>query len=114
MRPPVDDAVDDAVDAVVWSVPMRTRFRGITVREGMLLRGQAGWGEFSPFLEYDAAVAEPWLRAARRSQVMRSNATRTTWAIGSTMAAGGRNTVCAYTIASGVNGLTRAFMKRSS
>jgi O-succinylbenzoate synthase len=51
----------------VWSVPMRTRFRGITVREGMLLEGDAGWGEFSPFLEYDARVAEPWLRAARES-----------------------------------------------
>ena len=48
----------------VFAVPMRTRFRGIDVREGMLLRGDAGWGEFSPFLEYDARVAEPWLRAA--------------------------------------------------
>ena len=51
----------------VWSIPMRTRFRGITVREGMLRRGPAGWGEFSPFLEYDAAVAEPWLRAAEEA-----------------------------------------------
>jgi O-succinylbenzoate synthase len=48
----------------VFAIPMRTRFRGITVREGMLLRGAAGWGEFSPFLEYDATVAAPWLRAA--------------------------------------------------
>jgi len=48
----------------VWSVPMTTRFRGITAREGMLLRGDAGWGEFSPFLEYDARVAAPWLRSA--------------------------------------------------
>jgi o-succinylbenzoate synthase len=55
------------VSQVVWSVHMRTRFRGITVREGMLLRGPAGWGEFSPFLEYDAAVAAPWLRAAREA-----------------------------------------------
>jgi O-succinylbenzoate synthase len=53
--------------AEVWSIPMRTRFRGITVREGVLLRGDAGWGEFSPFLEYDARVAEPWLRAAREA-----------------------------------------------
>jgi O-succinylbenzoate synthase len=51
----------------VYSIPMRTRFRGITVREGMLVRGDAGWGEFSPFLEYDARVAEPWLRAAREA-----------------------------------------------
>jgi O-succinylbenzoate synthase len=48
----------------VFSIPMTTRFRGITTREGMLLRGPAGWGEFSPFLEYDAVVAAPWLRAA--------------------------------------------------
>lgn len=51
----------------VWSVPMTTRFRGITVREGMLVRGAAGWGEFSPFLEYDSQVAAPWLRAAREA-----------------------------------------------
>lgn len=48
----------------VWSVPMRTRFRGITVREGVLVRGEAGWGEWSPFLEYDDAEAAPWLRCA--------------------------------------------------
>ncbi len=33
---------------------MRTRFRGITVREVALVEGAAGWGEWSPFLEYDA------------------------------------------------------------
>lgn len=48
----------------VFSIGLRTRFRGIDVREGMLLRGDAGWGEFSPFLEYDDATALPWLRAA--------------------------------------------------
>ena len=54
-------------EAHVFSIPMRTRFRGITEREGMLLRGPAGWGEFSPFLEYDAPVAAPWLRCAREA-----------------------------------------------
>jgi len=54
-------------DGHVFSIPMTTRFRGITVREGMLLRGPAGWGEFSPFLEYDARVAAPWLRCAREA-----------------------------------------------
>ena len=54
-------------DTVVFSIPMRTRFRGITVREGMLLRGAAGWGEFSPFAEYDARVAAPWLACAREA-----------------------------------------------
>lgn len=48
----------------VFSVPLRTRFRGVTLREGVLVRGAAGWGEFSPFLDYDAEVAAPWLRAA--------------------------------------------------
>ena len=51
-------------DPHVFSIPMRTRFRGITVREGMLVRGDAGWGEFSPFLEYDAREAGPWWQAA--------------------------------------------------
>ena len=51
----------------VFSIPMRTRFRGITVREGVLLRGPAGWGEFSPFLEYDARVSAPWLASAREA-----------------------------------------------
>src|SRR3954465_5605477 len=33
----------------------------------MLFRGDAGWGEWSPFLEYDAAVAAPWLRCAEEA-----------------------------------------------
>ena len=51
----------------VLSVPMRTRFRGITVREVALVEGPAGWGEWSPFLEYDARVAAPWWRAAQEA-----------------------------------------------
>ncbi len=51
----------------VFSIPMTTRFRGITVREGVLIRGEAGWGEWSPFLEYDDEVAAPWLRCAEES-----------------------------------------------
>lgn len=51
----------------VWSVSMKTRFRGITEREGVLIQGPAGWGEFSPFLEYPTEVAAPWLLAAREA-----------------------------------------------
>lgn len=51
----------------VYSIPMRTRFRGIDVREGVLIRGDAGWGEWSPFLEYPPEVAEPWLRCAEEA-----------------------------------------------
>lgn len=53
--------------AHVFAVPMRTRFRGVTERQGMLFRGDAGWGELSPFLDYDAAACVPWLRAAREA-----------------------------------------------
>jgi len=48
----------------VFSIPLRTRFRGIDVREGVLLRGDAGWGEFSPFWDYDDVESVGWLRAA--------------------------------------------------
>ncbi|MEU7789613.1 o-succinylbenzoate synthase [Amycolatopsis sp. NPDC049159] len=48
----------------VYAIPLRTRFRGITVREGVLLRGPAGWGEFCPFADYSDAESAPWLRAA--------------------------------------------------
>ena len=51
----------------VFSIPLRTRFRGITVREGVLVEGAAGWGEFSPFLEYDAPTSAPWLDCAREA-----------------------------------------------
>lgn len=47
-----------------FAIPMPTRFRGITRREGMLIEGPAGWAEFSPFLDYDARESAPWLAAA--------------------------------------------------
>ena len=43
---------------------LTTRFRGIDVREVMLLAGPRGWGEWAPFLEYEPAEAARWLRAA--------------------------------------------------
>jgi O-succinylbenzoate synthase len=52
---------------VVWSTPLRTRFRGLEVRDGLLLRGEAGWGELSPFWDYDDAESATWLRAAREA-----------------------------------------------
>jgi O-succinylbenzoate synthase len=47
-----------------FAIPMRTRFRGITVREGALIKGPAGWGEFSPFAEYGPAECARWLACA--------------------------------------------------
>ncbi|MGW1743261.1 o-succinylbenzoate synthase [Nocardia sp. NPDC001965] len=48
----------------VYAIPLRSKFRGITVREGVLLRGPRGWGEFCPFAEYDDREAAHWLDTA--------------------------------------------------
>jgi O-succinylbenzoate synthase len=50
--------------AVPYAIPLTERFRGIDVREGMVLRGPAGWGEFCPFEEYNDATAGIWLATA--------------------------------------------------
>jgi O-succinylbenzoate synthase len=50
--------------ARVVSLPLVTRFRGIDIREALLLEGPAGWTEFSPFVEYDDAESAAWLWAA--------------------------------------------------
>ncbi|WP_308159248.1 o-succinylbenzoate synthase [Curtobacterium sp. ISL-83] len=57
------DLSEVLADAHVVALPMRVRFRGITVREAVVLRGPHGWTEFSPFVEYDDAEAAAWLRA---------------------------------------------------
>ena len=48
----------------VVSLPLVTRFRGVDAREIALFAGAAGWGEWSPFLEYPPEEAARWLRAA--------------------------------------------------
>jgi len=50
--------------ARVVQLPMRSRFRGITLREAVLFEGPEGWTEFSPFVEYDDHEAAAWLHAA--------------------------------------------------
>jgi O-succinylbenzoate synthase len=50
--------------AHVVALPLATRFRGIDVREAVLLRGPSGWAEFAPFTEYEDAEAASWLAAA--------------------------------------------------
>lgn len=52
---------------LVYDVPLRTRFRGLLRRDGVLLRGDAGWAEFSPFWDYDVAESSSWWRAAREA-----------------------------------------------
>jgi O-succinylbenzoate synthase len=48
----------------VFSIPLRARFRGVDVRQGALIRGSAGWGEFSPFPDYADEEAARWWAAA--------------------------------------------------
>ncbi len=50
--------------ARVVSLPLNTRFRGITQREALLLEGPYGWTEFSPFIEYDDTESATWLAGA--------------------------------------------------
>ena len=36
----------------VLALPMRTTFRSLDIRETALFKGENGWGEFAPFVEY--------------------------------------------------------------
>jgi o-succinylbenzoate synthase len=63
---------DLLASARAFAIPMPTRFRGITVREGALIEGPAGWGEFSPFAEYGPRECARWLTCALESAL-------TTW-----------------------------------
>ena len=61
-RPDPEELVDRAR---VVALPMRERFRGIDVREALLIEGEGGrWAEWSPFTEYGDAEAATWLAAA--------------------------------------------------
>ncbi len=65
---PANAALEELLDtARVFALPMAHRFRGVTVREGVLLHGPAGWGEFAPFRDYSDQQCVPWLRAAVES-----------------------------------------------
>ncbi len=65
---PARDALASLLPTLrAFAIPMRTRFRGITVREGALLRGPAGWGAFAPFAEYGPRESSRWLASAIES-----------------------------------------------
>ena len=50
--------------AWVYSLPMRVKFRNITVREGLILQGRAGLAEAAPFDNYPPQVAATWFSGA--------------------------------------------------
>jgi O-succinylbenzoate synthase len=53
--------------SLAYDIEMRVRFRGQARRQGLLIQGPAGWGEFSPFSDYDAVESALWLAAAREA-----------------------------------------------
>lgn len=59
--PPLSDLLDTAR---VVALPVVTRFRGVDLREALLLEGPEGWTEFSPFTEYADEEAATWLAGA--------------------------------------------------
>jgi O-succinylbenzoate synthase len=61
---------DLLASARAFAIPMPVKFRGITLREGALLPGPAGWGEFSPFAEYGPRECARWLACALEAAVI--------------------------------------------
>jgi o-succinylbenzoate synthase len=61
-------SLDELLEAAVgFALPMRDRFRGTRVRQGLLLRGPVGWAEFAPFPEYGPDETARWLSSAIES-----------------------------------------------
>jgi O-succinylbenzoate synthase len=60
----IADLADVVDEAVPFALPLRRRFRGTELREGVALRVGERWGEWAPFPEYDDATAAHWLAGA--------------------------------------------------
>ena len=61
MKPRLNDLV---ATAKVVSIPLRTKFRGLTERELLVFEGPNGWSEWAAFTEYQDEEAATWLQAA--------------------------------------------------
>ncbi len=57
-------------EVVVFSLPMNVLFRGITQRDGLLVRGPHGWGEVSPFWDYGPEESSFWLASGLESATL--------------------------------------------
>jgi O-succinylbenzoate synthase len=61
----VSDGLAELLDRCVpYALPLTVPFRGLAVREGVLVDGPSGWGEFAPFDDYSDEAAARWLDAA--------------------------------------------------
>jgi O-succinylbenzoate synthase len=61
VKPRLNDLV---ATARVVSIPLRTKFRGLTERELLVFEGPNGWSEWAAFTEYQDEEAATWLHAA--------------------------------------------------
>jgi len=60
-RPTLRQILDAAVP---FALPLHREFRGLRLREGVLIQGPSGWGEFAPFDDYSDTAAARWLDSA--------------------------------------------------
>jgi O-succinylbenzoate synthase len=60
-RPTLTELLDSAVP---FALPLQRPFRGLRLREGVLIQGPSGWGEFAPFDDYSDRAAARWLDSA--------------------------------------------------
>lgn len=60
----MSDSILDQLELYPVSIPLHHRFRRVETRESIIIRGPAGWGEFSPFPDYPPEVTTRWLAAA--------------------------------------------------
>lgn len=72
----VRQLLSDVDEVVVYQVPLATRFRGVTQRQGLLIRGKNGWGECAPFWDYGPAESSHWLASAIESATTRAPAAK--------------------------------------
>jgi O-succinylbenzoate synthase len=61
VKPRLNDLV---ATAKVVSIPLRTKFRGLTERELLVFEGPNGWSEWAAFTDYQDEEAAIWLQAA--------------------------------------------------
>lgn len=59
--PQLDDVLSSAH---VFALDLKSEFRSIKRRVGVLFEGPYGWSEFAPFVEYSDEIAARWLHAA--------------------------------------------------
>jgi O-succinylbenzoate synthase len=59
--PPLDDVL---ASSHVFALDLKSEFRSIKRRVGVLIEGPYGWSEFAPFVEYSDEIAARWLHAA--------------------------------------------------